>query len=165
MRIYNVKEDYIDYLRNFEPKVMFNKQEKRPYIGVVHVINSTKYYVPLASPKPKFASMKNTKDFHKIAGGKYGAINFNKMIPIVNGVLIDLDINNEPNTAYRTLLQNQFRELTDMKELIRRKSQEIYKLFVTSDKLSPNDSRVKDRCCDFLLLEQEMYGYNPLSGS
>jgi protein AbiQ len=83
MRLYNVKNDYIDYLRKFESKVLFNKNEKRPYVGVVHAIGDTNFYVPLSSPKAKFASMKNAKDFHKIAGGKYGIINFNKMIPII----------------------------------------------------------------------------------
>ena len=159
IRFFNVKDDYIHYLRGFEPKILFNKQEKRPYIGVVHTINSIDYYVPLVSPKPKFAAMKNTKDFHKIAGGKYGAINFNKMIPVISEVLIELDINNEPNVAYRHLLQNQFREIISMKDTIRRKSENIYSLFTTIEKLYPHDIKTRDRCCDFLLLEQKMREY------
>jgi len=164
MRLYNVKNDYINYLRGFEPKVLFNKDEKRPYVGVVHTINNTAFYVPLSSPKAKFSFMKNSKDFHKIAGGKYGAINFNKMIPVDKNSLIEMDINNEPDEDYRTLLKNQFKELIDMKDIIYRKSQNIYTLFSSKEKLSPNDAKVKERCCDFALLEQKAKEYISLNG-
>lgn len=82
MRLYRIKQEYIDYLRTEEPKVLENKNERRPYIGIILFINNITYYVPLSSPKNKYKTMKNTKDFHKIAGGVYGAINFNKMIPV-----------------------------------------------------------------------------------
>jgi len=63
IRLYNVAEAYVNYLHKFEPKVLFNKQESRPYVGVVCTIDSLNYYAPLASPKPKFARMSNSKDF------------------------------------------------------------------------------------------------------
>ncbi|MCL2814814.1 MAG: type III toxin-antitoxin system ToxN/AbiQ family toxin [Oscillospiraceae bacterium] len=159
MELYNVSDFYIDYLRNFEPEVLFNKHEKRPYVGVVYVINSINYYVPLASPKTKYNNMKNSKDFHKIDGGKYGAINFNKMIPVGDEELIKVDINNEPNYAYKNLLTNQFRELINLKNIIYRKSQGVYDLFTTKEKLTPSDIKIKKRCCDFILLEQKMNEY------
>jgi len=159
IRLYNVKDGYVDYLRKFEPKVLFNKQEQRPYVGIVYTIGLINYYVPLASPKAKYANMKNAKDFHKIAGGKYGAINFNKMIPIMNQELIEIDIDNEPDDNYRNLLKNQFRELVNMKDIIYRKSNGIYELFFSKEELSPNDIKIKDRCCDFKLLEQKMNEY------
>jgi len=54
IRLYNIKEAYIKYLKRFESKVFENKNEKRPYVGVVCIVHSTNYYVPLVSPKAKF---------------------------------------------------------------------------------------------------------------
>ncbi len=56
-----------------------------------------KYYAPLTSPKPKHLKMKNGKDFRKINGGQYGAINFNNMIPVPDSALLLIDIANEPD--------------------------------------------------------------------
>ena len=48
--------------------------------------------------------MKNGPDFHKIDGGRQGAINLNNMIPIPSSELILVDINNIPDKDYRNLL-------------------------------------------------------------
>lgn len=155
MKIYKVKESYIDYLRKSEPKVLENKQEKRPYLGVALQVNSYNYFVPLSSPKPKHKTMKNTKDFQKIDGGKYGAINFNKIIPIKIEYLIEYNILQESDIQYKLLLQNQQKILKTMKDTIKTKTNNIYDLFNTpDDKLTPSDIRVKRRCCNFKLLEK-----------
>ena len=78
LKLFTIKDEFIDYLRKFDSRVLSNKQGKRPYVGIVCEINDSKYYVPLMSPKPKHLTMNNTKDFHKISGGKLGAINFSK---------------------------------------------------------------------------------------
>ena len=75
MRICHIREEYVEYLRQKEPNVFINKNESRPYVGIVLTINDYTYYV-------KHKKMKNTKDFHKIANGSYGVINFNRMIPV-----------------------------------------------------------------------------------
>ena len=63
MKFYNIKDDYIHYLRQFDSKVAENKGESRPYVGIMLEVNGTKYYAPFSSPKPKHQHMKNTKDF------------------------------------------------------------------------------------------------------
>ena len=35
MTIYNIKNDYIQFLRTFDTKIEENKNEKRPYVGIV----------------------------------------------------------------------------------------------------------------------------------
>ncbi len=54
-KIYSVSDNYIDYLRAFEPNVYSNKQDRRSptrkYIGTVLEISQMKYYVPMSSPK------------------------------------------------------------------------------------------------------------------
>ena len=108
MRFYHISDKYINYLHSFDEKVADNKHESRPYIGVVVQIGVVNYYAPFTSPKPKHLKMKNSIDFRKIHGGKYGAINFNNMIPVPNEALILINIEKEPNLKYRRLLQNQY---------------------------------------------------------
>ena len=84
LRIVRVDSDYCDYLRKFDNKVAYNKNEKelRPFIGILFEIDNFEYFAPLSSPKEKHKSMKNTLDFFKIDGGELGAVNFNNMIPV-----------------------------------------------------------------------------------
>ncbi|MDR1688776.1 MAG: type III toxin-antitoxin system ToxN/AbiQ family toxin [Clostridiales bacterium] len=72
---------------------------------------------------------------------------------------MEIDISNEADAAYRSLLVNQFRALTGMEDIIIGKSYGIYKLFNDSNELTPNNAKVKDRCCDFKLLEEKMKEY------
>ena len=45
MKIYRIQEEYVKYLRTKEPKVLHNKEEKRPYIGVVLEITDYAYFL------------------------------------------------------------------------------------------------------------------------
>ena len=56
MKVCKIKEDYINYLRTKESKVLTNKNEKRPYIGVVYIINNLNYYI-WGYKKSKFLMM------------------------------------------------------------------------------------------------------------
>lgn len=60
MKIYRIREAYVEYLRTKEPQVLKNKNESRPYIGTILLISGFTYFVPLSSPKPKHKKMKNT---------------------------------------------------------------------------------------------------------
>ena len=161
MKVYRVKDDYITYLRTKEERVLKNKNERRPYVGVVLTINDLNYYVPLSSPKKKHKTMKNAKDFHKIANGKYGAINFNKIIPVPAECIISFRFEDEEDEEYRLLLQNQYNDIKNMDDVLVNKSKGIYKIFHTSDEdLTPADLKVKRRCCDFDLLEEMCKEYN-----
>ena len=161
MKVYRVKDDYITYLRTKEERVLKNKNERRPYVGVVLTINDLNYYVPLSSPKKKHKTMKNAKDLHKIANGKYGAINFNKIIPVPTECIISLRCEDEEDEEYRLLLQNQYNVIKNMDDVLVNKSKGIYKIFHTSDEdLTPADLKVKRRCCDFDLLEEMCKEYN-----
>ena len=155
MRICHIREEYVEYLRQKEPNVFINKNESRPYVGIVLTINDYTYYVPLSSPKVKHKKMKNTKDFHKIANGSYGVINFNRMIPVPKECIIHFDFANEPNALYRALLQKQYRYISDIEDVIIKKSNNIYNIFNKPDnELSSFDLKIKKRCCDFELLEK-----------
>lgn len=160
MRFYNIKDEYIAFLRKYVDKVADNKKGKRPYVGVVLEINGMKYYTPFTSPKEKHKSMKNSKDFRKINQGIYGAINFNNMIPVVEEALVLIDIDNLSDCKYRRLLQNQYKCIKKDREQIEKTASKLREiLFADDEKLNGNDRRVKQRCCNLPLLERVIHKY------
>lgn len=163
MDLYNISEDYIDYLRSYDNKVPENKGSKRPYVGIVLSINNCDYYVPLTSPKPKHQKMSNGVDFRRINGGVYGAINFNNMIPVDSSALVKIDVNNHPDIKYRRLLQNQLLYIKADKKNIIRTAQNLYNIVVQDDStLSSRNKTIKQRCCNFAVLEIACSNYNSL---
>lgn len=161
MKFYNIADEYINFLRTFDSKVSENKQESRPYIGVVIEIEKMKYYAPFTSPKAKHRKMKNGKDFRKIQGGEYGAINFNNMIPVPDCALKMIDIDNESDQKYRRLLQNQYRAIRADSEEIIKTAARLRKLVMTGDEnLTTFDKRIKERCCNLKIIEQVYTQFN-----
>jgi protein AbiQ len=124
-------------------------------VGIVVQIEDAKYYAPFTSPKEKHMKMKNGKDFRKIQGGQYGAINFNNMIPVPDKALLEIDINGELDTKYKRLLQNQYRAIKADREAIIRTAEKLRRLVMTEEeKLSLYDKQIKNRCCNLPLLEK-----------
>lgn len=162
LKIVRVNSDYCDYLRKFDDKVAYNKNEKklRPFIGILFEIDSCKYFAPLSSPKAKHKQMKNKIDFFKIKDGELGAVNFNNMIPVSenNYSLIDLNkkINNIEELKYQKLLKEQLNWLNENYNQVKNKSLKLYQLY-NNGKLPQN---IKSRCCNFKLLEQKCVEYN-----
>ncbi len=160
MRLYHIKDEYIDFLRKYDDKVALNKKESRPYVGVVLFVDGIKYYAPLTSPKAKHKDMKNGKDFRKIDQGRLGAINFNNMIPVPDSALIMVDINRETDSQYKRLLQKQFIALKADVTAIEKTARELRTLILTADsELRDYDKQVKARCCNLPLLESVYMKY------
>lgn len=161
-KIVTINKDYCNYLRTFDEKVSYNfgNKENRPYVGILFKLNNVEYFAPLSSPKSKHLKMKNTIDFLKLDSGKLGAINFNNMIPVTNAnyTLISFDnISKSPaELKYIILLKNQLAAInTNYFEIID-KSCRLYDLYITN-RLPKN---IKDRCCNFPLLEEKCMEYN-----
>lgn len=164
LKIVKVDSKYCDYLRQFDSKVAYNKNEKdlRPFVGVLFEIDKYEYFAPLTSPKPKHLKMKNTLDFFKIKNGELGAVNFNNMIPVMssNYNLLNLDTVgfNISEKRYYKLLREQRIWLNSNYNSIKNKSRKLYDLY-NCGKLSSN---IMDRCCNFKLLEKKCEEYNNL---
>ena len=162
IKIVKVDSDYCNFLRKYDDKVSYNagNKELRPFVGILFTVNNCEYFAPLSSPKPKHIKLKNTLDLIKINDGIYGVVNFNNMIPVTNNNYTEFDLNkktNGKNEQYRIqLLNNQLRWLTSNKKDIYQKSKILYNLYI-NDKLPRN---VKDRCCNYLLLEEKCVEYN-----
>ncbi|NFJ56932.1 type III toxin-antitoxin system ToxN/AbiQ family toxin [Clostridium botulinum] len=153
LKLYKIREDYIDFLRKYDSKVLYNKNEKRVYIGVIFPINDTKYFIPLSSPKKKHETMKNTIDFLKINNGEDGAINFNNMIPIIDDVVVEFDILDEKRIRYKNILFNQVK-------FIKRESKNILENAIKLyEKVTKYNSYISKRCVNFKLLEMVANNY------
>ena len=160
MRFYTIKDAYITYLKQYDSKVADNKSGKRPYVGIILEISGMKYYAPFSSPKPKHLHMKNAKDFRKINGGKYGVINFNNMIPVIDSAVILIDIQNITDIKYKRLLQNQYNFIRADQDAIKRTAENLRTLILKKDsELTQMDLKIKQRCCNLPLLESVISNY------
>lgn len=66
MKLYNVANKYVNYLKNFDAKVPENKDSKRPFVGVIFTIDGNNFFAPLSSPKSKHLNMKMELIFIKL---------------------------------------------------------------------------------------------------
>ena len=164
-KIVKVNSNYCDYLRLFDNKVPYNAGQKqlRPVIGVLFMVGKCEYFAPLSSPKPKHMSLKNTLDLVKIDNGVYGVVNFNNMIPVTSKNYIEFDLNKRTTDKKEMLrielLRNQLRWLTLNRKEINKKSKLLYSLY-KNNKLPKN---VKDRCCNFPLLEEKCRNFSDVT--
>lgn len=160
MRFYEIKDDYIEYLRKFDSKVPENKEESRlfsrKYLGVLFEINGYRYFAPLSSFKDKHERMSEQLDFIKIVNErkKYAVINLNNMIPISEKALIEFDINEEPDKDYKNLLIAEFIICKNKEEKIKKNAKKLYEV-VTINKTE----RFVNRSCNFILLEKKSKEY------
>ena len=154
MRIYIVKEDYINYLKKFDDNIRDNKNESRPYIGILLEVNGMNYIAPLASPKEKHKSMKNNIDFFKLENGDLGVINLNNMIPIPKEKYKEIDIKQEiqNNKKYGIILKYQIKWCNKNREKIIGNAQKLYNLIINKKA----NLKLSQRCCDFKFLEAKL---------
>ena len=148
LKLYKVSADYLDSIREIEPKVSLLK-DRRPFLGILITIDSNNYLAPLTSPKPKHKTMKNLEDFIKIDSGNYGAINLNNMIPVPETKYEEININEEKDNFYKILLQNQLTWCNKNKEIIIKKAENLRNKKL-NEKLR---KELNDRICDFEKLE------------
>lgn len=155
LKIYKVEDKYIRYLHSIDEKVQYNKNAKRPYVGVVFSFGGFKYFVPMESPKPNHSKIKSGRHILKLKNGEYGLLGFNNMIPVHKDALIGFDIAKESDEKYRKLLQNQIRICNRMKADILDHAQKTYFGVASGNEFLVNVS------CDFKKLEKASKKYNP----
>ena len=107
--------------------------------------------------------MHNTLDFYKIDRGTLGAINFNNMLPVLEGnyTLIDLNAKNvsKKDKNYQELLKSQFIWLNEYKQEVLNRSFKLYSKYINNT-LREN---IKRRCCNFKLLEEKCQEYKSVA--
>ena len=111
LNFYIVDDKYISYLGEFDKHIAYNKNEKRPYIGVVILVEGHYYFAPLFSPKKKHKKYKENLSFFRIINLKtkneLGIIRFSDMIPVPENCVELLDIKDK-SYGYRRLLSEQY---------------------------------------------------------
>ena len=167
LMLFELEENYYNFLVKYDSKIMYNKNApigSRPYVGIVLDINNYKYFAPLTSPKPKQNKQKirHSIDMILIDNGKYGAINLNNMIPAKLCFLkikkYDILANDTlKEKQYKLLLANQIQwcNILNNKNLIKTNANQIYKIKNNNRVKNKNILKLKERCCDFKILEKQ----------
>jgi protein AbiQ len=149
MKFYEVNNDYINYLRKYEDKIRKNTdpsyKKTRKYIGILINIDDLKYIAPLSSPSSSdyidingvmtLRSSNDSKTFmyRTLPNGQVhymGKILIHNMIPVIDGQYNLYDLDNEQDSHYKDLLQNQYKFILDNKDVIvnRAKRLRVFKL-------------------------------------
>lgn len=151
IKIYQVDSGYVDYLSLYAPHLFHNKKPtqkyERKYIGIILHINKLDYFAPLSSFKDKHKRMKESLDFLKIKN--YAVVNLNNMFPVPEKYYTYVNISNESNLKYKSLLLAEYRFIKSIQNKIRKNAVIIYKL-----KNSGEDTSLTKRCNDFMKLEE-----------
>ncbi len=82
-----IKEEYINYLKQFEPRtphINYGEDKLKPFFAPLFKVDELVYIAQVTSPKPRHYKMRNQMDFIKYYsedGKLWGAINLNYMFP------------------------------------------------------------------------------------
>lgn len=174
MQLYNVSDKYISFLRKKFPRVYSNKENlrlhTRKYLGVVIEIDSHKYYIPLSSPKDKhdFVVVDGRKKIRKdslivmrITSGTgdemqlKGTLQIGTMIPVPDEAIELYDVENEPDQAYKDLVNEEIIYIRKHEKKIIKNAKVLY-----SKRKSGEKNRVIQNCLDFQAMEMECDRWN-----
>lgn len=145
MRLYSVSDKYINYLRRKFSRVYSNKEttrvHTRKYLGVVIEINPYKYYIPLSSPKDKhdYIIVAGKKTIRKdslivmrIVSGTgenrelKGTLQIGTVIPVSDAVIELYDVENEPDQAYKDLVNEELIYIRKQEKAIIKNARVLY---------------------------------------
>ena len=158
LKLYEVDPTYIAYLSSFAPHLFHNKAagqtHERKYIGILLTVQGMDYFAPLSSFKPKHSRMPETLDFIKIK--QYAVININNMFPVPKNLTTYVDISQERDVRYRSLLLAEYRVIKTLQDKIRKNALLIYRHRLENG----SSTALGKRCNDFPLLEQALKAYH-----
>ncbi|MBQ7942626.1 MAG: type III toxin-antitoxin system ToxN/AbiQ family toxin [Lachnospiraceae bacterium] len=172
LKIYSVSDSYIEYLRQYNSNVYSNKvgnrTHTRKYIGVVIEIAGYKYYIPMSSPKETDyqvagnqkvikksiipiirMAVKNSKGEKELKG----TLRISHMIPVPENELELFNLDNEADSEYKDLVQNEVIFIRKNREKIIANAQLLYKQKKNNDQTagyvkSALDYAELERLCD-----------------
>ena len=156
---YEIDDNYIDYLRQFDSKILSTKDGDRKYlrkyIGIMMHNRDCKYFIPLSSYKPKtYDNMYESKSLKKI--GNMAVLRINNMIPVIDEVIHKMDFNSITDQNYKYLLQSEYRIIKSREKEIRTDSRIIYYYRLNEKN---KDKGLYNICCDYKLLEEKSKEY------
>lgn len=176
--LYNINIDYLRYLHTFDSEVQFDEDghyERKPFVGVMIIIEGYHYFIPLSSRKSKHATWDNVGTAHYLVYEKvdveklrdkdvFKAINdkevlkilavldIKKMIPVSEGLFSKINFKEVEPKHYRRLLQKECEFCENIKDGILKKANTIYEEQIST-------GVIHDYYCSFSLLEDACDNY------
>lgn len=159
VKFVHVKKEYIDFLRTYDTKVQDNyddNERHKPYVSGIKInIGNREYLAPLTSYKDKYDKMeektilKLIKTYKKKTEEKLAVVLLNNMIPLIDGVVEEINFNNY-DKHYKSLLRKEYQCLSsnEAKSKINKIANDIYK-----EVTEIRNEHFVNICCDFLKLE------------
>lgn len=161
LNLYSINMKYNRDLHKADDRVMSVSpqigKDTRKFVGIIVIVESKKYCIPLTSFKEKF-EIKSREDFIKIphptrksengAPKTIAILNLNNMIPVSESLIQKIDLSKK--TPDQNLLINELRWCRDNSSLIVRKANKLYNKITLTPQKDPNLTK---RCCDFKKLE------------
>ena len=145
-KLYSVSDEYVEWLRNDFPNVYSNKinsrTHTRKYLGVVFQIGQYNYYIPMSSPKDSDFQIAGANKVIKksivpiirivvknSSGEKElkGTLRISHMIPVPTSELELYDMENECDSTYKDLVQNEMIFIRKNREKIVANAKLLYK--------------------------------------
>ena len=146
--VYDVDEEYRDFLRKFDYKV--SMKENRRFYGILVTENNTDYCIPFSCQIKKRNTKLTINIKHKNI--TIAQLLINNMIPVASSSIKIVDINNDKQKGY---LKDEVVYLKDeevIKEILK-KSENVIK--VMKDNKHCDYEFFKKICCNFQLLEEK----------
>lgn len=157
-----IDENYTDFLRLVDSRVPYNinYSYQRPFLGALFSIQNLLYFAPLTTSSKGKKLMDNPKaesiTFFPIDNCKYGGINFNNMIPVVDGVYEKIDLKLQESDVQK--IKAEKIKLNSMMRFLRKnighiilKAKILYNKQINGE-LFENYAKVT---CDFKKLEEQ----------
>ena len=156
---YDIDPHYLDYLRNYEPKVPaagYTSHEKF-FCGIVLTINDThQYYAPVSSFSTKQRT--NFLIYDKDCKTVLSSVRLCFMIPVMPSVLHRINVQDLYSTdpSYAILVDKEYSYCSSHEALLRKRAQSVYNIGCNKK------HEYNSCCCDFKKLERVYQAYNVL---
>lgn len=170
--LYNVDLSYLKYLNSIDSEVQFSREKdytQKPFLGIVVIIDTYTYLIPLTSAKPKHIKWKNVgpahyliyeqvkkeelrpKDIFKPISDTdalkiFAALDIKKMIPVHEELCSRITFSELADKRYADLLEKEYRFCQKLQDSILSKVAQVYKGQKETGKVYP-------MYCDFSRLE------------
>ena len=165
-KLYNVNMKYIRNLHNVDDNVPSVSPQigkhSRPFLGIVVLVNGSKYCIPFTSNSDKknknFDSMRENITFRKIRdkdGKVLAALNLNNMIPIREECITEIDLKIHPTDTpalrcWKKLCIKELDWCQSHQGEIERLANELYKKYTSDEPFGK-----RKICLNFPALERE----------
>lgn len=152
LSLYKIDPQYLKFLHKIDWRISV-KYNNRPFVGIITMLNGTKYVLPLTSQTTAERKMRgknkrsaNLTTFVKDSSDvEIANILHNNMFPVTDDVCTLLNIDPEKDT-YES---NEIRFIRKNKDSIISKAQRVYR-----DRTTKSNAFMDKECCDFRKLEE-----------